>query len=52
MVSDFDIRFYMGLFDYVIFIVLYNFVKLKLGFSFNYYNGYINVFKDLFYIVL
>jgi len=45
MASDSDMRFYTGLPDYQTFISLYNFLKLRLGFSLNYYNGYSNVSK-------
>jgi len=51
MTSDSDIRFYTGLPDYATFIALYNFVKLKPGFSLNYYSSYTNASKDPSYIV-
>ena len=51
MASDSDMRFYTGLPDYQTFISLYNFLKPRLGFSLNYYNGYSNVSKHPSYVV-
>ena len=51
MASDSDMRCYTGLPDYWTFISLYNFLKPRLGFSLNYYNGYSNVSKHPCYVV-
>ena len=51
MLSDSDIRFYTGLPDYKTLLALYNFLKPRTGFHFNYYNGYTNVTKHPSYVV-
>ena len=51
MLSDSDISFYTGLPDSKTFLALFDFLKPRMGFHLNYYNGYTNVTKHPSYVV-